>query len=80
MEKRRAEEAESYNRKAKHVPYEEGDMVYTRVPKKERTKREPKWEGPLRVTRRKVAHMVALEPHMCVKNQMAHHVRETTSN
>jgi hypothetical protein len=34
MEKRRAQEEESYNRKAKHVPYEEGDMVYTRVPKK----------------------------------------------
>jgi hypothetical protein len=53
MERRRAEEAERYNRKAKHTPYEEGDMVYTRVPSKERTKLEPKWTGPLRVTRRR---------------------------
>jgi hypothetical protein len=27
-----------------------------------------------------VAHMGALEPLMCVKNQMAHHVKETTGN
>jgi hypothetical protein len=36
------EETERYNRKAKHTPYEEGDIVYMKVPKKERTKLQPK--------------------------------------
>jgi hypothetical protein len=53
MERKRAEEAERYNREAKHTPYEKGDIVYTKIPKKERTKLEPKWAGPLQVTWRR---------------------------
>jgi hypothetical protein len=41
------------NRKAKHTPYEEGDMVYMKVPEKERTKSQPRWVGPLLVKQRK---------------------------
>jgi hypothetical protein len=53
MEKRCKVEEERYNRKAGHVPYKEGDMVYTRVPRKESTKIEPQWAEPLQVTRRR---------------------------
>ena len=53
MKKSRAEEAERYNREAKNTPYEEGDVVYAKVPRKERTKLELRWAGPLQVTRRR---------------------------
>jgi hypothetical protein len=42
MEKKCAEEEERYNRKAKHIPHEEGDWVYKAVPKKYRNKIQPK--------------------------------------
>jgi hypothetical protein len=43
----------SQARKAKHTPYEEGDMIYMKVSKKERTKLQPKWAGPLEVKQQK---------------------------
>ena len=50
---KQAKEEEKYNRKAKHDPLEEGELVYESVPKKYRHKLQPKWSGPLKVTKRR---------------------------
>jgi hypothetical protein len=37
----------------KHHPHEEGDWVYEAVPRKYRNKIQPKWDGPLKIVRRR---------------------------
>jgi hypothetical protein len=52
-ETERQAKEEKYNRKAKHDPLEEGELVYESVPRKYRHKLQPKWSGPLKVTKRR---------------------------
>ena len=44
--------AELYNKKVKHQPYKEGDYVYYKQIPKNRTKIDPRWLGPVCVTKR----------------------------
>ena len=44
--------AQLYNKKVKHHPYKEGDHVYYKQIPKNRTKIDPRWLGPVRVTHR----------------------------
>ena len=50
-DEKREQEAASYNRKVKHVPYEVGDKVWEYVDV--RHKLQPKWSGPVTVTSRR---------------------------
>lgn len=44
--------AEAYNKKAKHTPLKEGELVYYKETPKLRTKLDPKYNGPVRVVAR----------------------------
>ena len=50
-EDKRQREAEYYNRRTKHVPFEPGDRVWERV--EVRGKLDPKWAGPISVKSRR---------------------------
>ena len=50
-EEKRRSEAETYNRKAKHAPFEAGDKVWEYVDV--RNKLQPKWSGPITITSRR---------------------------
>ena len=52
-EEKRAKEAESYNKKVKHVPFEKGEEAWEKV--NVRHKLNPKWSGPLRVMERRAS-------------------------
>ena len=52
-EEKRAKEAEYYNKKVKHVPFEKGDEAWEKV--NVRHKLNPKWSGPLRVMQRRAS-------------------------
>jgi hypothetical protein len=69
------EKTERDNLKAKHTPYEEGDMVYMKVPKKERTKIQPMWTGPLEVKQRKRSTWWPWN-HLCVPKTKRNHMRK----
>ena len=47
-----AKTAEAYNKKVKHTPFKEGDLVYYKQIPKDRTKLDPKYAGPVKVVRR----------------------------
>ena len=52
-EEKRQKEKEQYDKKAKHIPFKDGEMVYDYVQKKYRSKLDPKWQGPMRIQRRR---------------------------
>ena len=52
-EEKRAKDKKTYDRKAKHAPFEEGDKVYERIPDERRHKLQPKWDGPIEIQRRR---------------------------
>jgi hypothetical protein len=53
MTKQRAKDELSYNKKAKHLPYKKGELVYEKVQDKYRNKLQPRWSGPIEVIRRR---------------------------
>jgi hypothetical protein len=53
MAKQRAKDEQEYNKKTKHVPVEDGELVYDKVQGKYRNKLQPRWSGPIKVIRRR---------------------------